>query len=103
MSISLEAREGEEVLLKPTGDIAANYVSELRTVLRKSVEAKPAVMTLDLSDVKTIDASGVGLLIAASNSMGRTGGRVMVTNVSDEIAELLRALRIHQLFGVASE
>ncbi len=58
-------------------------------------------ITLDLTDVQMLDSRGIGLLIAAHNTLLKKGGRLTVVHASPEILELLRTMRIHQHFSVS--
>jgi anti-anti-sigma factor len=58
-------------------------------------------MVLDLANTRMLDSSGIGLLIAAHNSIRKAGGQMSVIHASPEIVDLLRTMRIHQHMTVA--
>ena len=51
-------------------------------------------LVIDLANAKMLDSSGMGLLIAAANSLAQMGGKVRVTNVSPDIFRLLQSMRL---------
>jgi len=91
----------EAVVVQPPGDVVAAFVPELRQTLRDAVARGVREMVLDLANTQMLDSSGIGLLVAAHNSLRKAGGRLSVIHASQEIAELLRTMRIHQHIQVA--
>ncbi len=103
MTNTIVTRKESEVFVQPSGDVVASTVPELRTSLRGALGEGVREMTIDLTHVQMIDSTGIGLLIAAHNSMRKLGGRLAVTHVSGDILELFRSMRIHQHFGISGE
>jgi anti-anti-sigma factor len=100
----LEPQQGTRVI-RPANGLVAARVAELRAVLRAVVAEGTRDLTLDFSEITMVDSAGLGLLIAAHNSLKRVGGRLSVIEVSSEILELFRSMRIHQhiqVFGKSS-
>jgi anti-anti-sigma regulatory factor len=48
-----------------------------------------------------VDSAGIGLLISAHNSLKKAGGELTVIQVSKDILDLFRTMRIHQHFSVS--
>jgi anti-sigma B factor antagonist len=94
-------RVDNKAVLRPDGDkIVAATLSELRAKMRGMVEDGVQELEIDLTDVKMVDSSGIGLLISAFNSLRKVGGRFAVTHASPEILELFQTMRMHQHFSV---
>jgi len=85
----------------PAGDVVATSVSELRPAMRDLLRAGVQDMILDLAHAEMLDSTGIGLLLAAYNSISKAGGTFSVVKASDEIVELLRSMRVHQHFSVS--
>jgi anti-anti-sigma factor len=94
-------RRDDSVVVRPGGDVVAAAVPELRETLRGAVAGGAREMVLDLTNVQMLDSSGIGLLIAAHNSIRKLGGRLSVIHASREIVDLLHTMRIHQHISVA--
>jgi anti-anti-sigma regulatory factor len=60
-------------------------------------------LTLDLAGARMVDSTGIGLLIAAHNSLKTAGGELKVIHASSDIAALFRTLRIHKHFSVSED
>ena len=95
-------REDDKAVVRPAGDgIVAASIPEMRSRMRGIVEEGVRDLVVDLADVRMIDSSGIGLLIAAYNSLYKIGGRFSVIHASPEILELFQTMRMHQHFSVS--
>jgi anti-anti-sigma factor len=93
--------EPDTATLQPEGDLVAAKLPLLRSRLRAMVDLGVRHLTLDLVLTKMVDSAGIGLLIAAHNSLKKAGGELTVTHASKEILELFRTMRIQQHFNVS--
>ena len=50
-----------------------------------------------------LDSSGMGLLIAAANSLAHSGGKLRVTNVCPDIFRLLQSMRLTARLNVSGK
>lgn len=94
-------RTAQAVVVQPAGDIVAAAVPELRRVLRVAVGDGAREMVLDLSNVKALDSSGIGLLMAAHNTIRKLGGSLGIIHASGDIVELLKTMQIHRHISIA--
>ena len=94
-------REENRAVLYPSGDtIVAATIPELRSKMRGVVDEGVRELTIDLAGVRMVDSSGLGLLIAAHNSLSKVGGQLAVIHASNDLLELFRSMRMHQHFSV---
>ena len=95
-------REDNRAVVRPAGDgIVAASIPELRSAMRGVLEAGVRELVVDMTDVRMVDSSGIGLLISAHNSLRKVGGQLAVIHVSGEILELFQSMRMHQHFAVS--
>jgi anti-anti-sigma factor len=80
--------------VKMMGDLTAVLVPDLQAGLKEMLNKGARDLEFDLAGTTMLDSSGMGLLIAAANSLARAGGKVRVTNVSPEILRLLQSMRL---------
>jgi anti-anti-sigma factor len=92
---------GSAVVVQPEGDLVAAGLPAFRSRLREIAASGTLHLTVDLAGVRSVDSSGIGLLVAAHNSLKKSGGRLAVIHASKDILELLRTMRIHQHFAVS--
>lgn len=76
------------------GDLTASVVPELQGILKEKLQLGVDEIVFDLAGTVMLDSSGIGLLIAASNTIGRQKGRISVQNVSPDILQLLQSMRL---------
>jgi anti-anti-sigma factor len=93
-------RIGSEACLTPGGDITANTITVMRSLMRGLIEEGARQIVIDLSEVKVIDSSGIGMLVAAHNSLTRVNGILSITNASDDLLDLLKAFRLDRHFSI---
>jgi anti-anti-sigma factor len=83
-----------------TADLTAVIVPRLQEKLRSALQRKVADVKFDLRNTVMLDSSGIGLLIAAYNSLGRGQGCVSVINASADILNLIQNMRLTRRLNV---
>ena len=96
-------RKEDRAIVQPGGDVVAAHVPELRSALRQVIGQGVREMTLDFSQVRMVDSTGLGLLISAHNSVHKAGGSLSVIHASQDILDLFQSMRIHQHFRIAGD
>jgi len=94
-------KDGQRAEVKPGRDIVASMADELRQTLKEVVSVGIKELVINLSGVTMIDSVGIGLLIAAHNSLNKEGGKLVIKNASKEIDELFKSMRLNQRFSVS--
>ena len=102
MDSSIVHRETKAVL-QAGGDLVSTTVPGLRPILRELLQEGIRELVLDLGQTTMVDSSGIGLLIAAHNSLAKAGGTLTVVHASPEIRELLTSIRLNQHFTVEDD
>ncbi len=103
MSEVTVTREAKRASVRPAGDVVEDSAPGLRSTMREIVGDGVRELTLDLDSVQTIDACGLGVLVAAHNSLHKVGGQLAVINASKDILALLEAMSIQRHFSVSGE
>jgi anti-sigma B factor antagonist len=94
-------REGNRLVVTPEGELVASTVADLKGELQRAIDAGTGEMEFDLASTAMLDSSGIGLLIAAYNSLSARQGTMKVTGVSDDIFRLLQSMRLDKRLNVA--
>ena len=94
-------QEDQEGLITLQGDLTASVVPDLQIELKEVLSRGARVLVFDLSNTQMLDSSGIGLLIASTNSLLAQGGTVRVTNVGPEIFRLLQTMRLISRLNVS--
>jgi anti-anti-sigma factor len=87
-------QENEESSVKLAGDFTAVMIPSLQASLKEMLEKGTRDLAFDLASTQMLDSSGIGLLIAAANTLTARGGRISVTNVCPDIFRLLQNMRL---------
>ena len=87
-------RDGAACRVVLGGDLTAVLIPKIQAALKSEIEAGALNLTFDLQKTVMLDSSGIGLLIAAFNSVTRKQGGMHVVNVSGEILQLLQSMRL---------
>ena len=66
------------------GRITVDNSGELRLALRNALRAKPATVSVDLSDVSYIDTSGLATLVEAVRIARKQGMRLILGGMKDQ-------------------
>lgn len=101
MNNQTKTQEVTAAVVQLEGDLVAPRLPALRSKLQAMLGAGIVHLTLDLASTRMVDSAGIGLLIAAHNSLKKAGGELTVIHVSKDILDLFRTMRIHQHFSVS--
>jgi len=93
-------RDGGKASVFMEADLKSALVPSMHKALKQSLKEGVSEMVFDFSKANVVDSSGIGLLVAASNSLELRGGRMAVVNAPESIAGLLKSMRLHERLGV---
>jgi anti-sigma B factor antagonist len=93
-------REGDQATLKPVGNITALNAPDLRSAMKTLLADGVSTLVIDLSDVQIVDSTGIGLFVAAHNSLMRINGAFEVHNASPDLLDLFKSLRLDRHFRI---
>ena len=91
-------KNGNKVVVNPGKDIVASMVEDLKNQLKQELDDKVTEIIFDLSETAMIDSMGIGVLIAAHNSLKKNGGRLELTNASADVMKLLQSMQLDRHF-----
>jgi anti-anti-sigma factor len=92
--------EEGRVIHCPAGDIVASVAEDLRARLREIMGEHPGPLVMDLARVELIDSVGIGLLIAVHNTLAKSGEKLVLIHVNQDLAGLLRTMRLDKHFSI---
>ena len=87
-------RKGGKVLVTLQTKLTAKEVPKLQPALKKEIADGGREIVFDLASTTTLDSTGIGLLIAANNSLAPLQGAIRLINVSSDILKLLQSMRL---------
>jgi anti-sigma B factor antagonist len=88
---------GENTKLRIEGALDAVSSPELRTMIDTLVADRRANIEVDLSALRLIDSSGVGVLVSLYKRVRTQGGQVAVSGLRDQPLAIFRLLRLDRV------
>jgi anti-sigma B factor antagonist len=91
---------GEETVLEIDGTLDAVTAPDLRNVVDQLVNERRKSVTLELSSLRLIDSSGVGVIVSLFKRIRANGGQVKIVGLRDQPRAIFRLLRLDRVFPV---
>lgn len=92
--------DGDKTTLEVRGELDALTASDLRPTLDAMVAERPRHVTIDLSGLRLIDSSGVGVLVWLYKHVRANGGEVRFVGVQDQPLVIFKLLRLDVVFDI---
>ncbi len=99
-TISELEKEGRASLLNVSGRLDAPAATSLRKRCTQLWEEGHRNIALDLSGVSFIASSGVGVLLALTEELGKQGGNLYLAPVSQAVLSVIRMLNLEQFLAI---
>lgn len=86
------------------GDLIGNPdAQELIDVVNNSLNEGMTLCAIDLSNVRFINSSGIGVLVSLLTKFRNRGGEMVLINPSEHIRKLLIITKLNAIFTVAED
>ncbi len=96
-----EVIEGEILLLSLAGDlIGENRGPELMELANEMVNNEVKLCAIDISEVRFINSSGIGVLITILTKFRNVEGEVVLINPSEQVKKLLIITKLNAIFTI---
>ncbi len=96
-----ERQVGDVSILDVEGNIiVGESAATMRNIIRRLLAADRRKILLNMAQVRWIDSSGIGELVASLVSVTREGGQIKLLQVRENIAELLTVTRVDTIFAL---
>ncbi len=90
----------KKIYILPKTDLTASTAKTFKDELISQIEKYPVELVIDLSDVKMIDSTGLGVIIAAFNSLKKNDGTLIIENASKEVHNIFITMRLDKHFSI---
>jgi anti-sigma B factor antagonist len=97
----LVEQKDDVTVLHIRGELDALSCSDIRPVLDSIVEDGTRAVTLDLSELRLIDSSGVGAIVSLYKRIRANGGAVRFVGVTAQPLVIFRLLRLDRVFEMS--
>ncbi len=95
-------KQQDSITIKPQADVVASSANAFRGELKGLIEEGTPQVVVDLDGVEMMDSVGLGVFIAAHNSLTQTGRVLTVCNASSDIMTLFRTMRLDKHFAITA-
>ncbi|MEA1967938.1 MAG: STAS domain-containing protein [Thermodesulfobacteriota bacterium] len=95
-------REGDVTVIKPGIDIVASMAEDFKNELLSAIDEYEGKIVIDLAGVEMVDSVGIGVVIAAHNTLSQAGRTLKVINVVKDVFGLFSTMRLNRRFTVES-
>lgn len=92
--------EGDQTIIKPGADVVASMAESFKSDLLTAINGSQGIVSIDLAGVEMVDSVGIGVIIAAHNTLSQAGRELKVVNVSKDIFGLFSTMRLNRRFTV---
>jgi anti-sigma B factor antagonist len=95
--------EGEATTIRVRGELDALSAPALRPLFDDLVDNRRHDITVDLSELRLVDSSGVGALVSLYKRIRAAGGSVQFSGVTAQPLVIFKLLRLDLVFGLAGD
>ena len=94
-------QEGSASVVTIQGKVNFEVTAQLRDVIRDTVTSQqPKLLVVNLEGVSFIDSSGLGLLVAARNSVDKSGGKLHLCSLPAPVKKTFDQTNLTNYFSI---
>ncbi|GAB2601036.1 STAS domain-containing protein [Streptomyces capparidis] len=91
---------GDHAELTVGGRLDVRSAADARTILHAAVDEGTGDLVLDLGELESFDATGLGVIMGVHRRAGRCGRRLVLRAVPPRMQRLLVATGLHRVLAV---
>jgi anti-sigma B factor antagonist len=100
MKVKIDERY-KAAIIKLSGNLIGSEDATLfRSKLYELVEAKKKNIVVDMTDVKFINSTGIGILISGFTTLKNAGGELKLSNITANVQSVLVITKLVQVFNI---
>ncbi|MFO7750278.1 MAG: STAS domain-containing protein [Desulfobacteraceae bacterium] len=93
-------RKGDVTIVRPGKDVVASMAEDFKNELLTAINTYEGEVVIDLAGVEMVDSVGIGVIIAAHNTLNQAGRSLKVINVVKDVFGLFSTMRLNRRFTV---
>ncbi|WP_030545722.1 STAS domain-containing protein [Streptomyces albus] len=91
---------GDHAELVVGGRLDVRSAADARAALHTAVDSGHGDLLLDLSELTSWDATGLGVIMGVHRRAGRAGRRLVLRRVPPQLQRVLVATRLHRILAI---
>jgi len=100
MEFTIEARDDISIILIDSNTLGGPGANQLSDNIRSLIEAGSKKFIIDMKKVEWMNSSGLGILIAALNTVKNRGGELCLLNIQKKTEQLLTITKLDRVFKI---
>ena len=88
------------IISLPEEVLGGTQVIEFSSLVEKATENNPDKLIVDLTDVKVINSSGLGMIVGAHTSCSKTKCQLIVVATNQKVLELFEITNLTQILTI---
>jgi anti-sigma B factor antagonist len=103
MEIKINKVNSALVIVRLSGRFNIEEVINFEKVVNEIIELSPRALSLDMSELKYIDSSGIGSLIKAMNIAKNRDIELVITDLDKEIMHIFKLAYLDRFFTISTQ
>ena len=100
MQLNVE-KFGDVTVVRLEETLDASNAAEFKNQFSTIVEQSSLKMLFDLTDLKFVDSSGLGVILSCLRKLKATGGDLKLCQMAPSVRALFELVRLHRIFDIA--
>lgn len=98
-----EMKDGVMVIYLEGNLLGEHTNAPVMELIKKNVEAGNKKVLFNLSDMKFINSTGLGMLLTAVSKTRNSGGELALCNLPEQMKKLLQMTKLESVFNVKTD
>lgn len=81
-------------------EVGFSNISELKEIVSSEIASGHNNIAIDMSSVRVINSSGLGVLISLLTKINATKGTLKLLNLNDKLKEIFQITRLDKVFDI---
>ena len=103
MEIKLNKVNRDLIIVRISGRFNIEEVINFEKAVNEVIEQSPKALSLDMSELKYIDSSGIGSLIKAMNIAKNKNIDLVITDLDKEIMHIFKLAYLDRFFTISTQ
>lgn len=103
MKITQEKTQGFNLLVLQEERIDAHNSAELKEYILNSIKQGEVNIIVQLGQVRFIDSSGLGALLAGFKNAERKSGKLVLANLQPQVMSMFELTRLNRVFEIYAD
>jgi len=96
-------KQENQTIIKPGMDVVASMAEDFKSELLSVITESSSEVVIDLEGVEMVDSVGIGVIIAAHNTLKQSDRNLSVINVAKDVYGLFTTMRLNRRFTVEAK